>query len=327
MTARRTWRAATAAVGVLVTAVLLAVPMVVYNRLPDPLATHWGASGRPDGAMPLPVGALVLPVGLWLLAFAALAAFGLRGRALAGRVPRGWFGAGLAALAVFVVGLDVVTLRANLDVADWHEAASVHWWTVLGVIAAAAAAGLLGRWLGRRGPDETPSVSPRPLPRVRLEPGDRTVWLSRVRNRFLIWLAGAFLAAGAATAVLATTVLPTAALVVAAVVGAIGVGGLAVATVVVSVTGDGLAVGFGPWAWPRRRWPLDEISAARADYRTPAQVGGWGWRGLGNVTLMVRSGPCLVIGRRGRGEFAVSADDAEHGAALLNALLEVRLPR
>ncbi|WP_328793045.1 MULTISPECIES: hypothetical protein [unclassified Streptomyces] len=38
------------------------------------------------------------------------------------------------------------------------------------------------------------------------------------------------------------------------------------------------------------------------------------------TTLMLRSGECLVIHVRRGGEFAVSVDDAERGAVLLNAL-------
>jgi hypothetical protein len=42
--------------------------------------------------------------------------------------------------------------------------------------------------------------------------------------------------------------------------------------------------------------------------------------GLG-TTVMLRSGECLVVRTRDKGrEFAVSVDDAERGAALLNAL-------
>lgn len=73
---------------------------------------------------------------------------------------------------------------------------------------------------------------------------------------------------------------------------------------------------------PVRRWQAAEIESARAENRTPAQAGGWGYRlgGLG-TTVMLRGGECLVIRMRGKGEeFAVSMDDAERGAALLNAL-------
>lgn len=56
--------------------------------------------------------------------------------------------------------------------------------------------------------------------------------------------------------------------------------------------------------------------------------GGWGYRGLPcGATLMVRSGPCLVIEYVAGGQFAVSVDDAERGAGLLNALRAAPTPR
>ena len=36
---------------VLLTAVLVAVPLVLRDRLPEPMASHWGPSGAPDGSM------------------------------------------------------------------------------------------------------------------------------------------------------------------------------------------------------------------------------------------------------------------------------------
>ena len=34
-------------------AAVVAVPLVFEDRLPDPVASHWGISGAPDGHMPL----------------------------------------------------------------------------------------------------------------------------------------------------------------------------------------------------------------------------------------------------------------------------------
>ncbi|CAL9524561.1 hypothetical protein SUDANB140_03926 [Streptomyces sp. enrichment culture] len=88
------------------------------------------------------------------------------------------------------------------------------------------------------------------------------------------------------------------------------------------VSERGLEVSFGPFGWPGRRWAPGDIDTARAEYRRPTEVGGWGYRvsGLG-TTVMLRAGECLVVRPRGRRtDFAVSVDDAERGAALLNSL-------
>ncbi|KIF06627.1 hypothetical protein PL81_06480, partial [Streptomyces sp. RSD-27] len=86
------------------------------------------------------------------------------------------------------------------------------------------------------------------------------------------------------------------------------------------VTRRGLEVAFGPLGYPVRRWAAEDIESARAEERTPARAGGWGYRinGLG-TTVMVRGGECLVVRAKGR-DFAVSVDDAARGAALLNSL-------
>lgn len=96
---------------------------------------------------------------------------------------------------------------------------------------------------------------------------------------------------------------------------------LVFASVTVRITGRTLEVAYGPLGRPVRRWaPADFEAPARVEERRPVQVGGWGYRisGLG-TTVMVRRGPCLVVRSRGR-DFAVSVDDAERGAALLNSL-------
>lgn len=95
---------------------------------------------------------------------------------------------------------------------------------------------------------------------------------------------------------------------------------LCCASVQVVVTADGLKVAFGPLGLPARRWRAADIESAHAEHRRPSQVGGWGYRlsGLG-TTVMLRAGECLVIRAKGK-DFAVSVDDAERGAAVVNGL-------
>lgn len=95
---------------------------------------------------------------------------------------------------------------------------------------------------------------------------------------------------------------------------------LGCASVQARVDETGLDVSFGPFGWPTRHWAVEDIESARVERRTPLQVGGWGYRlsGLG-TTVMLRGGECLVIRAKGK-DFAVSVDDAERGAALLNSL-------
>ncbi|MFD1535844.1 hypothetical protein ACFSJ0_02295 [Nonomuraea guangzhouensis] len=103
--------------------------------------------------------------------------------------------------------------------------------------------------------------------------------------------------------------------------------GLLTSSLTARVTGDGLAIGFGPLGWPVRRIRLSKIDRAWSEVRYPSQVGGWGIRGLpGSATIMLRGGECLIIRYRSGGQLAVSVDDAERGAALINALIAERPP-
>ncbi len=157
-----------------------------------------------------------------------------------------------------------------------------------------------------------------------LPEGERLVWLSRAANPWLLTLAAGFgLAAVAAALALLGGLAPAGpGWTLLAVFTVVAVAGAGCSSVRARVSERGLEVAFGPFGRPVRRWAADEIESARAEHRTAAQVGGWGYRlsGLG-TTVMLRGGECLVVRIRGRAaEFAVSVDDAERGAALLNAL-------
>lgn len=221
---------------------------------------------------------------------------------------------------MFLAGAQASIVRANLDRADWRDAGSVGAGVAITAVAAVAA-GLLGWLAGRRGVHSVPGGPDAAGGVMEIPEGERFVWLSRTANPWLHLTA-------------ALTGLVAAAGVLAAACGLIGlqwtlIAPFAIASVLVlfcssvqaRVTDSSLEVAFGPLGWPRRRWPAGEIDSARMEVRTPAQVGGWGYRlsGLG-TTVMLRAGECLVIRPRKGVEFAVSVDDAERGAALLNTL-------
>ncbi|MET7602592.1 DUF1648 domain-containing protein [Streptomyces avermitilis] len=309
------WGAVGWGVGVLV--LLVALPLAASGRLPDRLATHWHAgSDRPDDSMPLWAAAL-FPALIWgVLAFVVMLA--LR-RAGAGRGVPGWVAAGLGFGGVTLLGGQASVVRANLDRTDWHEAGSVTGW-VVGTLVVAAAVGAAGLLAARRAPDE-----PRPAadgPTLDIPAGQRVVWLTHTSNSWLHALA-------ALTGLVAITV------VVSALAGLTGLPFLlagapfTLAAILVlgcssvhaRVSEQGLDVAFGPFGWPTRHWAAEDVESARVETRTPAQAGGWGYRlsGLG-TTVMLRGGACLVIHPAKGREFAVSVDDAERGAALLNSL-------
>ncbi|MFI7442265.1 hypothetical protein [Nonomuraea indica] len=317
-------RRAAPIVGPAVTAVLVALPLALRDRLPDPMATHWGPGNVPDGSMAFPV-AVGMQVAVWGLIWLGLVVAALRG--LDSRMSRvSWWGS-LAGMSVFVIGMGVTSLLANLDAPTWR-AAALDGRHVLAVLAAGVAAAGLAGYLGRGAPD--PAAGPRAEPPVlHLRGGERVVWVSHVSNPWLVLLGvGAAVVLtvllvlqmfGVVSGVAAGAVLPVVVLVLAL--------GLLTSSVTARVTAEGLTLLFGPFGWPLRRIPLSRIERAWSQPRRPADVGGWGVRGLpGRATIMLRAGDCLVVGYRGGGTLAVSIDDAERGAALLNALIAERAP-
>ncbi|MFE2165054.1 DUF1648 domain-containing protein [Streptomyces sp. NPDC059447] len=303
-----------------IAALLVALPLAASGRLPERVATHWGGfSGPPDGSMPLWAAAL-FPALIWVVLALAVGI----GARWTGAARGGWAAGALLSGGVLLAGAQASIVRANLDHEDWRQAESATGWVVV-VLVAAASAALGGVLVGRRraaGPQE-PAVDG---PSMDIPSGERLVWLSRASNAWLQLIAAV---AG----------------LVAVAGGLAGLGGLmgsewllvapfalaslltlAFSSVRARVTGQGLEVAFGPLGRPVRRWAAEDIESAWVEERTAARVGGWGYRlsGLG-TTVMLRGGECLVVRSKGK-DFAVSVDDAERGAALLNSLKSLNSP-
>ncbi|MET8897145.1 DUF1648 domain-containing protein [Streptomyces albogriseolus] len=310
------------AVGVLV--LLVVLPLTARDRLPDRLATHWGAGGEPDDSMPF-WAATVFPALIWLVlaAVAVLALHRARRSTDGTAAAPAWAGITLGFTGVTLLGAQASIVRANLDRTDWRDAGSVTGWviaTLVGATVVAVAAQLVSRRARL-------TVPPPSGPAMEIPKGQRFVWLSRTSNRWLHLLAAVtgILTLAATTGSVAGLGGGLEGTVGAASFALAAVALLACASVQARVTEKGLEVAFGPLGRPARRWPADTIASAWAEHRTAMQVGGWGYRlsGLG-TTVMLRGGECLVIRTVKGKDFAVSVDDAERGAALLNSLIGQR---
>ncbi|MFE9706197.1 DUF1648 domain-containing protein [Streptomyces sp. NPDC005930] len=304
-----------------VTAVLAGMPLLARDRLPDRLATHWGLNGgAPDGSMPLWAASL-LPALIWLVTAAAVTVPLMR----AGPAARSWTTVPLLPMGIVLTGAQASVIRSNLDRADWHEARQPTAW-VVAILVAAVVAGVAG-WLivtRRRGAADADTTSGEGTPALDIPKGRRLVWFARTSNPWLRLLAAGtgLVAAGALVALVGGLAAPGALWALFAGCALASLACAVFSSVQARVSERGLEVSFGPLGWPGRRWAPDDIDTARVEVRRPAQVGGWGYRlsGLG-TTVMLRAGECLVVRPRGRrSDFAVSVDDAERGAALLNAL-------
>ncbi|GAB2327089.1 DUF1648 domain-containing protein [Streptomyces griseoincarnatus] len=318
-----TWGGAAWVVGVLV--LLVVFPLTARDRLPQRLATHWGTSGEPDDSMPF-WAATLFPALIWLLlATVALLAFWRAGRstsATAVTAAPAWAGITLGFTGVTLLGAQASIVRANLDREDWRDAGSVTGWAVATLVAAAVVA-VAAQFIGRRARVTEPPVTG---PAMEIPKGQRFVWLSRASNRWLHLMAAVFgVITLAATAVAVGGLAGASAVPLAATFAVATLALLACASVQARVTEKGLEVALGPLGWPARRWAADAIASAWVENRTAMQAGGWGYRlnGLG-TTVMLRGGECLVIRTVKGKDFAVSVDDAERGAALLNSLISQR---
>ncbi|OIJ85624.1 DUF1648 domain-containing protein [Streptomyces sp. MUSC 14] len=294
---------------------LAGLPWAARGRLPGRLATHWSGPGAPDGSMPL-WAAAVFPAGIWLLI--ALAASLSRLRARAGTRP--WRGIVLAPTGTALVSAQASVVRANLDRTDWHDARQPAWAIVLVLVLTGAALAVAWR-IAVRVASAAPATAP---PELDLPEGERLAWFSHAANPWLQLLSAAtgLVAAGTLVALAGGLANPAALWPVFAVCGVTALVGGVFSSVRAKVSETGLEVAFGPLGWPARHWSPAAIESARAEQRRPSEVGGWGYRlsGLG-TTVMLRAGDCLVVRPRGRrSDFAVSVDDAERGAALLNSL-------
>ena len=96
----------------------------------------------------------------------------------------------------------------------------------------------------------------------------------------------------------------------------------------VSVNERALQIRYGQLGWPRQRIALDRIRAAEPFDLVPIDHEGWGYRGslrlFGRAAVVVRAGPALRLELEGNKRFAVTVDDAETAARLINAFVSRR---
>lgn len=298
------------------TALLLVAAAVALNwrdRVPDPVASHWGPDGVDGTSSFAGLLALLPALGVPFLALAWAIAFFIGHSALTRR-----FAAALATwIAGFAGGTTLTMLAAQLDVADAHDARDVGGAMALAFTVPLALAALAA-WV-TPGDRPLPAAEPVPAgaPRIPLPAGEMASWVRRVdwvHPAVVVVMCTAFAGlmgattrswwfAGAIFAFLAVLV-----------------GGLTGWTVTVDRRG---LVARARLPRPRILVPVEEVESAVVVRVNPLrEFGGWGLRmGLdGRVGLVLRSGEALEVTRTGGRRVLVTVDDAATGAALLNTL-------
>lgn len=301
-------------VGAVVPALIVGLAIVpwglTWGDLPDPLATRFGAGGASSSSSPLWVQLALLGV---VCGGAAVVLVRIARRP----GPDAGIQASVASFVGLLVSvLGLLTALANRGHDDWRDVRLGFPAVGVAMCLTIATAVVVARVAQRVAP-------PRPVDPVveaglPLGPTDRAVWFGRTRSR-------AFLVAGAAFVVVGVVVALRSQLYAGA--STILVGGvlMAFASVGITVSDRGLHVRSGPFPWLRVRFPLGVVTSARAIDLRPTSWGGWGYRGsvrlVGRAAWVLRAGPALELELVGGQRFAVTVDDADEAAAVLNGLL------
>lgn len=298
-------------VALVVTSIVVIVFGGSWDALPEPMASHWGPSGKPDGAAPklLMVALALAPV--WILAGVTAVTTSPQARAT------------LITVSVALAGLFSVmawsVVNLNHSTSDWHLARPMPkshlGWLALATLVPGLAAGIAFRPLFRQ---RDPGAQP---PSIILAGSERAVWLGSARNRWLLALPLPLiglmrhltpLAGGVATF---TAVLSMA---------------MADAFSWVRVTADrnGVDIRCGHLGLIRRRVALDDVDHAEVFDLVPLAHGGWGYRGslrwMKRAAIVVRGGSALRLALRDGKQLSVTVDDAASGASLINGMVRPR---
>jgi hypothetical protein len=288
--------------------------LVVRGDLPNPIAVHFAGDGTANGSMSVLVHLLVSAAftvaASAVLVWAAWRPSSTLGLEAAIAAFMGWLISFVSALIVF----------ANQGHDDWHSV-TLSAGSVWGATFSALGASIPVALMVRHAASERASLPPRP---IELGGTERVAWFGRASSLPF--------AAGSVTLVFTGTVVLLAFAGGGASTGlvllAVGLLMVSFMSVDVAVSDQGVRVRAGALHWPHVQLDLDEIEGARAVDLKPMQEGmwsGWGYRGslrwFRRAAWVLRSGPALELDLTGDRRFAVTVDDADEAAAVLNGLL------
>jgi hypothetical protein len=295
--------AALAPVGVVLTRIL------TDGEVPDPMPTHWDLHGRVDDHLaPTTLFWVSLLVSVGCLALTVLlAARSREDRADRSLVAAGAWATWLAAM-VFVAPALMSYGAADADAVPLD----LGWVAAVPLLPTAVAALV---WRLQRVASRPRAGDAGRRSALQLRDGERATWVGRSSSGVLVGLAGGLLVVAVFLVFTAWPVANLVALVAIAVFWS--------HVVTVRVDDRAVTVAWGPARWPRLRVPLEQVETARAEEIEPMRWGGWGYRvSRRGQAVVTRRGPGLVLERRDGAAFAVTVDDPEGAAELVNALLD-----
>lgn len=305
--------------GAVLPAALLAAAFALVltwrDRLPDPIALHWGIDGVDrvgplrDHLLPFVITSLVICLPAIVLALV-----------VKGAARRGVVGIS-AGMAAMMAGIVVGSTAIQLDAPDAYAIPSPGAAIVIPILAAVGI-GVLATWLaGRDAPAPASTAVPDDAARLPLAEGASAVWsapLPSIPIAFPVSVIGLLLAMAIAMGVLTGDWWM---LVFPALIGVV----FLVATgwrVQVDRTGLTLRSILGR---PRYHVPAEEIVRADVTRVNPIkEFGGWGMRVGYNGALgfVSRRGEAFEVERTGNRRVVVTVDRSAQAAALLNTLAD-----
>jgi hypothetical protein len=298
-----------------VPAIAIAITRLVWDdALPVDVASHWSGTGAPDDSQPA---AGVFVVTLIIASVVVIASIILLA------LPRPDMRT--KRMIVLILGIAAGSAAAVWVIPTWLtlqagsvDGAVLGWWIV--PLAACSLWGVIPAAILPARPLLAGAMA-RPAP---MDLGETEVgaWSRSVTALLFLWITLALVAIGA---VAYTPILLDGESGVAT----FGLSILALATLLcasfirlrVSVDWRGLRV-VSLFGIPMKRIPLDQVDVVEATDIRPMDWGGWGYRIMpGRSAVVLRSGPGLVVTSTSGKQFAITVDDPERPAALLQALV------
>ncbi len=306
--ARRRHLSVTVAACALAVAAYVAVVLYAAGRLPETMATHFGASGLADSFTPTPLAILMqgaAVIGTPLVLLAVFAAGGW------------WRGEHARAFSALIVGVSAGLLALFVDVTLAHVGVSdpaevrLTGMTALVSLGAVALAALLA-YLAL--PPPLPRPPAQPVTPIVVAPGERVSWFGQAHTPpgVMFVLSGVVVAVVVAAISTGTWwVLLLGALLVLLLLGILSF----------SVTVDARGVAWrGALGFPRGNVPLHAIQQATVVEVSPGDFGGMGLRYLpGRLGLITRSGRALRVEHE-RGALVITLDDPDTAASVIEGL-------
>lgn len=302
-----------AALTMLVPALAICLSYLAWaSALPTEVASHWSGTGAPDDSLP------TVPVLITTLAVSVVAAVGA---IVLLALPKPHMRT--KRVIMLLLGLVAGSAAGVWIIPTWLtvqagsvEGAVLGFWVI--PMAAASLWGVIPAAILPAQPMHFPGATP-----VAMELGETEVgaWSRTITAMMFVWVT---LGIGALAAVIYVPLLME---------GGIEVAGFGLIVMVaavlvcasfirlrVSVDWRGLRV-VSLFGIPLKRIPLDQVAVVESTDIRPMDWGGWGYRVMpGRSAVVLRSGPGLVVTTASGKQFAITIDDPEQPAALLQAL-------